>query len=78
MPRPTFWNAVRCGKRLWSWKSIESGRSAGSKGGRSRPAKRSAPDVGRSKPAMACSSVVLPPPDGPISPQSAPAGTLSV
>ena len=75
---PDILRAVRCGKRLWSWKSIESGRSAGLSGMRSRPAKRSVPDVGVSKPAMAWRSVVLPPPDGPISPQSAPAGTVSV
>ena len=28
MPRPTFFAADKCGKRLCSWKSIESGRSA--------------------------------------------------
>ena len=42
------------------------------------PAKRSVPLIGSAKPAMAWSSVVLPPPEGPITPQSAPAGTLSV
>src|SRR5262245_60344681 len=52
-------------------------RCAGLTARRSRPSRRIAPDVGSTKPAIICSVVVLPQPDGPSSDTISPCSTPS-
>ena len=79
----TFSSAVSVGSRLNDWKtkpmclrrSFVSRRSAIAE--ISSPPTRTAPDVGRSRPASRCISVDLPEPDGPMTAVNWPAGTSS-
>ena len=73
MPRPTLSSTVKWANRLFSWKTMETGRSAGASAVTSRPPMRMRPEAGASKPATRLSSVDLPEPLGPMTAVIAPA-----
>ena len=65
-PSPTFFSTSRWAKRLFSWKTMDTGRSAGGKAVTSTPPIRMRPDRGVSKPATRLSRVDFPDPLGPM------------
>ena len=80
----TFSSAVSVGIRLNCWKTKPKARSRSSASSpspstpRSRPSKRTLPELGRSSAPSSCSSVVLPEPLGPSSATNSPALDLEV
>lgn len=72
-----FSPTVMCGNSAYDWNTTPRPRALGFVPPRSRPPSWIAPDVGAMKPAIICSVVVLPQPDGPSSERNSPRSTAS-
>ena len=66
-PKATFWSTERCGKSAKCWKTVVTGRLAGSTPFSTCPSRLIVPELGSSWPPIMRSVVVLPQPDGPSS-----------
>src|SRR5919109_369602 len=66
---------VRCGNRARLWNTIPTSRMCAGRSVMSSPSRKTLPSVGRSRPAIMRSIVVLPHPEGPRNEISSPAGS---